>query len=98
MATLSRSRRSEKRREYGAKRPPLRRRGKVVVVNGFGVSLRVERGRLVVVDGAGRERRERMFSRATHGISRLVLLGGSGSISIAALLYCDRCLTEQRTE
>jgi CRISPR-associated endonuclease Cas1 len=88
MAALSPARRSEKRREYAAKRPQLRRRGKVVVVDGYGVQVRVERGRLHVTDGPGAERRERTFSRATHGIARLVVLGGSGSISLAALRWC----------
>jgi CRISPR-associated endonuclease Cas1 len=88
MAALSPARRSEKRREYAAKRPQLRRRGKVVVVDGYGVQVRVERGRLHVTDGPGAERRERTFSRATHGIARLVVLGGSGSISLAAFRWC----------
>jgi CRISPR-associated endonuclease Cas1 len=43
---------------------------------------------LVVADGTGAERRERTFSRATHGIARLVVLGGSGSISFAAFRWC----------
>jgi CRISPR-associated endonuclease Cas1 len=58
-----------------------------VVVDGFGVSVRVERSRLVVTDGAGRNRRERRYGRATSEISRLVVLGGSGSLSLDAVRW-----------
>ena len=34
----------ERTREYQASAAPLRRKGKVLVVDGYGVSLRVERG------------------------------------------------------
>lgn len=64
--------------------------GPVCVVDGTGLSIRVERGHLIVVDGIGRHRRERRYHRATHGLSRLVILGASGSLSLDALRYCDR--------
>ena len=37
--------------------PPLQVRAGVLVVDGFGISLRVQRGRLCVEDGIGRQRR-----------------------------------------
>lgn len=64
--------------------------GPVCVVDGNGLSIRVERGHLIVVDGIGRHRRERRYHKATHGLSRLVILGSSGSFSLDALRYCDR--------
>jgi CRISPR-associated endonuclease Cas1 len=85
---LTEARRRERRRSHQLAPAALRRKGRAVVVAGFGINVRVERGRLVIVDGAGRERRARLFSRASHGIARLILLGGSGSISIAALRWC----------
>ena len=65
---------------------PVSRSG-VCVVDGYGVKIRVERGRLVVSDGRGPLRREGRFTRATHGIRRLVLLGHTGFISLDAIRW-----------
>jgi len=62
----------------------------ICVADGMGVSLRVDCGHLVVTDGLGAHRRERRFHKATHGLSRLVILGASGTLSLDALRYCDR--------
>jgi CRISPR-associated endonuclease Cas1 len=64
--------------------------GPVCVVDGAGLSIRVERNHLVVSDGIGRNRRERRYHKATHGLSRIVVLGASGTVSLDALRYCDR--------
>ena len=79
------ARRREQHRDHGIATAQLRRKGTVLVVDGHGVSVTVERGRLLVRDGAGRNRQERSFGKVTHGLSRAVLLGSTGSISIAAL-------------
>ena len=50
---------------------PLRH-GAVCVVEGYGVGVHVKRRHLVVKDGFGAKHRERVFSRATHGLARLV--------------------------
>src|SRR5262245_66274433 len=63
---------------------PLRR-GAVCVVEGYGVRVRVKRSHLVVEDGFGAARRERVFARATHGLSRLVMLGHEGVVTLEAL-------------
>jgi CRISPR-associated endonuclease Cas1 len=65
----------------------MRNRGEVCVVNGFGVKITVERGRLRVLDGYGRERRARRYSRATSGLSRLVVLGHAGYITLEAIRW-----------
>jgi CRISPR-associated endonuclease Cas1 len=65
---------------------PVTRSG-IAVVDGYGVRIRVERGRLVISDGMGPLRREGRFARATHGIRRLVVLGHTGFISIEALRW-----------
>ena len=63
----------------------------VCVVDGWGVSIRVHRGALVVQDGTGEDRRERTYHRATHGLSRIVLTHPyGGAISIDALTWARR--------
>jgi CRISPR-associated endonuclease Cas1 len=64
--------------------------GSVCVVDGMGLRVGVDRNHLVVVDGIGPYRRERRFHKATHGLTRLVILGQSGNVSLDALRYCDR--------
>ncbi|MGO9197452.1 MAG: CRISPR-associated endonuclease Cas1 [Acidimicrobiales bacterium] len=60
----------------------------VCVADGFGVRVAVDRGRLVVADGIGTHRRERRYSRATHGLSRLVILSSAGTVGLDALRWC----------
>ena len=59
----------------------------VIVVDGYGIKIRVERGRLVIFDGIGPLRREARFSRATHGLRRLVLLGYTGFVTLEAIRW-----------
>jgi CRISPR-associated endonuclease Cas1 len=82
-----RARTIERHRDWNQPRSPSRKRGAIVVVDGFGVRVRVERGRLVVEDGAGRNRQTRQFSRASSRLERLVVLDGSGSLSLEALRW-----------
>ncbi len=60
----------------------------VCVCDGFGIRVGVERGALEVHDGIGADRRTRRYDRATHGLSRLVVLNGDGMLSLAALRWC----------
>jgi CRISPR-associated endonuclease Cas1 len=60
----------------------------VCVVDGFGCRIVVERGALEVHDGVGPHRRTRRYDRATHGLSRLVVLNAAGIISLDALRWC----------
>jgi CRISPR-associated endonuclease Cas1 len=55
-----------------------------VVLSGYGIRVRVERGHLVVDDGIGRHRRLGRFARATSGIRRLVILGDHGFVTLEA--------------
>ena len=68
--------------------PRLTRTETVAVVDGYGVSLNVERGHLLIRDGLGSHRRERRFSRATCPLRRVLILGHSGSISLDAVRWC----------
>ena len=56
--------------------PPLQVRAGILVVDGFGIALRVvKRGKLRVEDGIGRQRRSLTVDRAECGLERLILIG-----------------------
>jgi CRISPR-associated endonuclease Cas1 len=59
-------------------------RNGVLTLSGYGISLRVERGHLLVEDGIG-ERRTARISRVRHGIQRVVVIGSDGMVTLAAL-------------
>jgi CRISPR-associated endonuclease Cas1 len=67
----------------------LRGRGKcgVYYASGFGIRVRVDRGHLVVEDGIGRDRGHARFNRATGGLSRLILVGSTGYVSVEAVRW-----------
>jgi CRISPR-associated endonuclease Cas1 len=69
--------------------PPsvLRPRRGVVVLHGYGSSVRVERGHLVVEDGVGSDRYKGRFPRVGHGLERLVVVGADGVVSLSALRW-----------
>ena len=63
----------------------------VCVADGFGVRVIVERGALVVADGIGEHRRTRRFDKATHGLSRIIVIASSeGFVTFEALRWCQR--------
>ena len=59
----------------------------VLTLSGYGLSLTVDRGNLLVKDGIGRHRRAGRLSWATSNLKRLVILGHSGSISFDAIRW-----------
>lgn len=59
----------------------------MLVLSGYGLDVRVWRGRLRVEDGFGRQRRTLLVHRATGGLARLVILGHTGSISFEAIRW-----------
>ena len=68
--------------------PPLQVRAGVLVVDGFGLALRVlNRGKLSVEDGIGRQRRSIVLDRAGCGLERLVLIGHAGYVTLEALAW-----------
>ncbi len=68
--------------------PPLQVRAGVLVVDGFGIALRVlSRGKLRVDDGIGRQRRSLTLDRAGCGLERLVLIGHAGYVTLEALSW-----------
>src|SRR5258708_19849825 len=65
----------------------LRPRRGVIVLYGYGTSVRVERGHLVVEDGVGSDRYKGRFPRVGHGLERLVVIGADGVMSLSALRW-----------
>ena len=86
MATTDPARQAERRRDWQQPPTNARTRGELVVADGYGVQLRVLRQQLVIEDGVGRSRRRRSFGRSER-LARLVVLGGSGSLSLDALRW-----------
>src|SRR5271169_685950 len=63
----------------------------VVVLNGYGISVQVNAGHLLLHDGIADERRTIRLPRVNHGLKRLVMIGSDGFITLEAL----RWLAEQ---
>lgn len=61
--------------------------GGIVVLDGYGLKIYVQRGHLVVHDGLGRDRRCVRFSRATSRLTRLVVIGHEGYVTLEALRW-----------
>src|SRR5260370_33778932 len=59
----------------------------VVTLFGYGTSVRVDRGHLIVEDGIGNNRRQVRFPRVGHRLRRLVVIGSDGMVSLAALRW-----------
>jgi|GEM_PF-937444 len=72
-------------------RPTIQARN-VLVVDGFGVSMNVERGHLIVKDGfiADGELREIHFPRGRCEVDRIIVRASAGTVSIAAIDWCNR--------
>lgn len=59
----------------------------VVTMFGYGITLRVDRGHLILEDGIGADRYQARFPRVRHGLRRVVVVGADGSVSLAALRW-----------
>src|SRR5713101_8330661 len=66
---------------------PIKPREGVVTLFGYGVSVRVERGHLILEDGIGPVRRHGRFPRVNHGLRRLIVIGSDGAVSFSALRW-----------
>jgi CRISPR-associated endonuclease Cas1 len=60
----------------------------VIVADGYGLSLTVNRGHLIVADGIGKTRRTRKVPRAQRTIRRIHILGHTGHITLEAIRWC----------
>lgn len=59
----------------------------VVTLFGYGISVHVDRGHLIIKDGIGTMRRHARLARVGHGLRRLVVIGSDGLVSLAALRW-----------
>jgi len=59
----------------------------VLTLSGYGLRLAVERGHLAVEGGVGDERRKARFSRIDRDLTRIVIVGHSGTISLDAIAW-----------
>lgn len=59
----------------------------VITLFGYGTSVRVERGHLILEDGIADDRRHARLPRVGHGLKRLVVIGSNGVVSFAALRW-----------
>lgn len=65
----------------------------VVTLFGYGISVRVDRGHLILEDGVGPRRRLSRFAKIGHHLKRIVVIGADGHVSLSAL----RWLADQKT-
>jgi len=66
---------------------PIIPRHGVITLYGYGLSISVDKGHLILRDGVGDERRAGRFARVNHGIKRLIIIGADGMVSLAALRW-----------
>ena len=59
----------------------------VITLAGYGISVRVDRGHLLLEDGVGTQRRRTHLPRVAHGLKRLVVIGSDGHVSLSALRW-----------
>ncbi len=60
----------------------------VLVADGYGIHIRVERGHLDIHDGQGARRRHRRLARSQRTVRRLILLGHTGAVTLEAIRWC----------
>jgi CRISPR-associated endonuclease Cas1 len=60
----------------------------VLVADGYGLALTVDRGHLLIRDGLGKHRRERRLPRAQRQVQRIIVLGHTGHVSLEAVRWC----------
>ncbi len=63
-------------------------RRSVLVVDGHGVRIQVNRGHLAIDDGIGQHRRHRRIPRAQRTVRRIVVLATDGLITLDATRWC----------
>ena len=65
---------------------PIGKHG-VLVLYGYGIKVRVDRGHLCLEDGIGPDRRAFCLPRVGHGLRRLVCIGSDGFITLEAIRW-----------
>ena len=67
--------------------PAFRKSSGVLVLNGWGIQVRVDRGHLLCHDGIADERRTIRLPRVASGLRRLICIGSDGFITLEALRW-----------
>jgi CRISPR-associated protein Cas1 len=73
-------------------REAQRREGRTLILAGYGLRLSVEHDALIVQDGRTHSTQEparTTLQRAMHDVSRIICLGATGSLSTAAIRWCQ---------
>lgn len=73
--------------ELSQSRNLLVQRHGVITLYGYGITVSVDRGHLVLKDGIGTDRHEARLARIGHRLRRLVVIGSDGFVSLAALRW-----------
>src|SRR5260370_2755520 len=73
--------------DYLNPRQPIPVQSGVVTLFGYGISVRVDRGHLILEDGVGPNRRFSRFAKVGHRLKRIVVIGADGHVSLAALRW-----------
>ncbi len=60
----------------------------VALLTGYGVSLTVDHGALVLRDGIANQRRQTRLHRGQRALKRIVVLSATGNLTLAALRWC----------
>ena len=63
----------------------------ILFVSGYGIDMRVKRGRLRIEDGIANDRRVTELSRADRDISRILIHGHTGSVTLDAFRWMNDC-------
>jgi CRISPR-associated endonuclease Cas1 len=69
--------------------PQSRGSDAVLILDGYGLRIAVERGHLLVEDGLAAERRQLRFSRLDRALKRILILGHAGTISLDAIRWLN---------
>src|SRR5437667_2464739 len=66
---------------------PIQPRHGIVTLFGYSITVRVNRGHLLLEDGIGADRHQARFPRVGHGLKRLVVIGSDGMVSLSELRW-----------
>lgn len=65
------------------------RSNSIIVADGYGIRISVNRGHLTIEDGLSSARRKRVIPKQPREVKRIVILGGNGAITFDAMRWCS---------
>ncbi len=69
-----------------SRKSPIGKSG-VLTLSGYGIKVRMQCGHLEIEDGIGPERRRIRLARVGHGLTRLVVIGSDGFVTLESLRW-----------